>query len=376
MEANLFPHTFPRTPGVRETNIEHGAIMRRSLNSAIILFSLFCVTALQGCLDIATTTVVNRDGSMSRMVIIEGDSASVHARQFPLVMKGIWEEEIERIDDRRHRFTARRDFPDTTALNEAIAGETGLFLPIRISFEQRFEWFSTVYRYAEHHTSFNNFHNPPIHEFLTPSDIEILLQGEADEAEEQSALRDEAEKKIEEWWARNIFEAFFSEFQSGVENLSSPSRTPESIAAQKDELFRASRGELSSGSFETIQEIFEKAFGRNLVREAMNANREGFHAFRERFTFQQGMLQNSFRASAEMPGTIIGTNATTVEGNLVTWEDFLMQGIISDYELWVESREVNWWMIYLTGIGVILALLLLMIPLFWKRGLTIPRKVG
>lgn len=336
---------------------------------------LLLFTTLQGCLDIVTTTVVNRDGSMNRSVMIEGDSAAIHERRFPFALKGSWHESIEQIDSRKYRYTVMQDFPDAAALNEAMTGETGRSLNIRVSLEERFEWFFTVYRYSEHHASFNSFDTPPLTEYLTQSQIDLLLNKESKDEDSENPARDQAEKKIEEWWTRSVFEAFFTEFLAGVKTLNAPALNADAVLARKDELFRTSREELSNHTMENIQGVFEKAFGRNLVREAIAANPEGFRDFQQRLAFQQQMFENSYRATAEMPGTIISTNAAIIEGNSVTWEDFITHGLIAEYELWVESREMNWWMIYLTGIGVIFVFLLLIIPLFWKRGIVIPKKI-
>ncbi len=331
-------------------------------------------TTLPGCLDIATNTVIHRDGSIDRTVMIEGDSAAIHERRFPITLGGPWQESTEKIDSRKYRFTALQHFPDVALLNQSLAGGSGLTLGIHATMEERFEWFFTVYRYSEKHASFNHFRALPITEYLTQTEIDLLLNKESEEEESDTLARDEASRKIEEWWTRNIFEAFLNEFMAGVRSLQSPALSPDAVMAQKEELFRSSKEGLSNGNFENIQGIFEKTFGRDAVRNAIASNDEGFKTFKQRLAFQQQMLENSYRATAEMPGLIVGTNAATIEGNSVTWEDFITNGLISDYELWVESREINWWMIYLAGIVIILGFLGLIIPLFWKRGMTIPKK--
>jgi hypothetical protein len=329
---------------------------------------------LPGCLDIATTTVVNRDGSIHRSVMIEGDSAAIHEHRFPLALKGPWEERIEKIDNRKFRYTAVRHFQDVAALNDAMVGDPDTSLGIHATLEKRFEWFFTVYRYGERHASFNSFTTLPIGEYLTQAQIDLLLNKGSEEQESDTLARDEGEKQLEEWWTRNIFEVFFSEFLIGLRSLESPALSAETVVARKEEMFNASREEFSSKDFKKIEGIFEKAFGKEVVREVIASNDEGFRKFRQRLAFQQQMFENSYRATVEMPGLIVGTNAATIEGNSVTWEDFITHGLISDYELWVESREINWWMIYLTGIVLILGFLLLIIPLFWRRGVTISNK--
>lgn len=340
-----------------------------------ILAGVLLLTTLTGCLDIATNTVIHRDGSIDRTVMIEGDSAAIHERRFPIALGGSWQESIEKIDSRKYRYTASQSFPDVDALNKALTGNPDTTLGISASLEKRFEWFFTVYRYSERHASFNKFNTLPLTDYLTQAQIDLLFNKKSGEQETDTLARDEAEKNIEEWLTRNIFEAFFAEFLAGVKSLNTPSLSPDVVMKKKEELFHSSREKLSNSDLEPLQTIFEETFGRNVTQAAIALNDEGFEKFKRRLAFQQQMFENSYRATAEMPGLIVGTNAATVEGNSVTWEDFAIHGVISDYDLWVESREVNWWMIYLTGVVIILGFLALIIPLFWKRGLIIPRKI-
>ncbi|MBI3110522.1 MAG: hypothetical protein HYZ01_03015 [Ignavibacteriales bacterium] len=339
------------------------------------LTTTLLLTTLQGCLDIATDTVIHKDGSIERSVMIEGDSVKIYERRFPIALGGSWQESIEKIDSRKYRYTASQNFPDVAALNKALTGNSDTTLGISASLEKRFEWFFTVYRYSERHASFNKFNTLPLTDYLTQAQIDLLFNKKSGEQETDTLAQDEAERNIEEWLTKNIFEAFFAEFLAGVKSLNTPSLSPDVVMEKKEELFHSSGEKLSNSDLEPIQRIFEETLGRDVTRAAIALNDEGFRKFKRRLAFQQQMFENSYRATAEMPGLIVGTNAATVEGNSVTWEDFILHGVISDYDLWVESREVNWWMIYLTGVVIILGFLALIIPLFWKRGVAIPRKI-
>lgn len=56
----------------------------------------------------------------------------------------------------------------------------------------------------------------------------------------------------------------------------------------------------------------------------------------------------------EMPGLILDTNSEEVDGNRITWETGNAQYFVYDYEMWAESRMVNRWAVWVTGILFIL----------------------
>ena len=64
--------------------------------------------------------------------------------------------------------------------------------------------------------------------------------------------------------------------------------------------------------------------------------------------------------SVIMPGLIIATNAETIEGNRVTWDIAGRYFLWRDYEMWVESRVVNVWAIWVS-IGLVLFIAALMV---------------
>jgi hypothetical protein len=70
----------------------------------------------------------------------------------------------------------------------------------------------------------------------------------------------------------------------------------------------------------------------------------------------------SYINEVEMPGIILNTNASSVEGNKVSWKLSDEKFLYNDYMMTVESRVANPWVTYITG-GVLIALVaLLMVP--------------
>jgi hypothetical protein len=76
----------------------------------------------------------------------------------------------------------------------------------------------------------------------------------------------------------------------------------------------------------------------------------------------------NYASVVEMPGIITDTNAPTVEGNKVTWRGF--KSYEGDFEMWVESRVVNWWSLVVTGLIMVLGIAGYSISLVRRRATT------
>ena len=67
-----------------------------------------------------------------------------------------------------------------------------------------------------------------------------------------------------------------------------------------------------------------------------------------------------------MPGVVIATNSTIINGNIATWKLEAGNFFEKDYTLWVESRKINKGIIFLTGAIALFLLTGLLIGIFRK----------
>jgi hypothetical protein len=85
----------------------------------------------------------------------------------------------------------------------------------------------------------------------------------------------------------------------------------------------------------------------------MAANSEGFHLFKEKLNFLHDIVgPNTYRTNVVMPGLIVNTNSSSIEGTKASWSNFIGFCYFTDFEMWVESKVTNWWAITLTGLFV------------------------
>ena len=76
------------------------------------------------------------------------------------------------------------------------------------------------------------------------------------------------------------------------------------------------------------------------------------------------MPLDGYTSVVEMPGMITATNSFEVVGNQVRWEVEAHPILFSDYEMYVESRVVNYWAFVLSGIVLALLIILLVYRTF------------
>ena len=324
----------------------------------------------QACLDINTTSQVNSDGSILRTVTIVGDSAAIFRSDFPFPLDSLWQKRIDKVEEKKqdYQLTATRLFKNVGDLNHALRGALGKTLEFRFELEKSFQWFFTTYRYSETNLKFIQFDTIPITDFLSRSEIDfwiyhlgekpiVLTKGDS------LALMD-AEPRREEWERRNKFEAIFAAFLDGARLLNSPSLKPSFVEASKDTLYRISQKSLEKDNVDTLRFVFARFLKSASVHDAWRTNEKVFTEIKRKLDL--GFGSHTYVTSVMMPGLITNSNTRIIEGNKATWRDYKDIAKCFGYTMWVESREVNWWAVILTG-SIALGILVLLVASTLRR---------
>ena len=143
--------------------------------SSLFLIVIPLLMVSNGCLEYHTTTRVRTDGSLSRDVIVKGDSSGVFGWNFLIAVDSSWDHTIRKTDDRKWQLEAHREF-ESPAEWAAYQNSTRVrVLRFHISFEKSFSWFRTQYVYTERLESFNTFRRLPVTDFLSPAELEAFF---------------------------------------------------------------------------------------------------------------------------------------------------------------------------------------------------------
>jgi hypothetical protein len=346
---------------------------------------IFLSLIISGCLgfEIKTTTQVNSDGSILRTMVITGDSANIfNKHNFPLALDSTWDIQIDknekRLDstwcapknekEKSYMLKATRLFQTVDDANKTLFGTEGKNFIVHLALEKQFQWFFTTFKYRETYRKFNLLEKVPLKEYLSPAEFNLQIQHDVKKepfpTKGDSLAFKDASKRIDLWYKRNQFEAYYAIFIEGVRIMNNPSFSPESVAVMKEELFEQSTPVLNIDN--KPQLVFAKVLKKAEVKKVFSLQAKEYESLKQKDDFQNSIYQDEFTVNVIMPGLIANTNANNIEGNKVSWKEFINYCYYGDYEMWVESRVVNWWAVILSGV-IVLALLVGMITAVFRR---------
>jgi hypothetical protein len=341
--------------------------------SSLLAAGLGILMLFSSCLDINTTSQVNTNGSVLRTITIADDSASIYGGDFPFVIDSTWSRTIEHGEkEKQFKLTAIKLFQNVDELNRAFAGSFGKTLQYRFELEKSFRWFFTTYRYREINLPYMQYTSIPATDYFSAAEIEFHQQ-HPDDVQLPLTRGDSLAMlalgpRVEEYEALNRFEPVFAAFVNGVKLLNDPSLNPTFVEQHKDTLFKRSAKYTKAEKIDTLEFVFASLLKTPLVHKAWLAGAHSFDEIRSRLTFEDKAKSNSYVTNVVMPGLITNTNARTVEGSKVTWRDFKNYAHEAEYTMWVESRQVNWWALILTG-AVVLTLMI-----FWIASMLVRKR--
>jgi hypothetical protein len=309
---------------------------------------------LGGCLEVEITTEVHTDGTLTRSIVFQGDSANIVRGELLLGVDSLWQRELRQSGPEKTIVAAQRSFGSAAGIAETAGREKSGRLPIRSDLEESFAWFFTTYRYRETWGKLGDPDAVPLTGYLTEQEVQLInrhmLRREPIVSRSDSLVIDGTSDRIEAWQARNRFEKFFSILLDGVRTLHDPGLTEDLVRAKKEELSRHTEHfDFAGGNLDSLADSMGPVVGSSRVGDALEANRESVEAFKHDMRFMYAALSYSYTVRIIMPGSLTATNASLVEGAMASWGNFVTFTSIGDVEMWAESRAVHWWAVLLSA---------------------------
>ncbi|MFC2145837.1 RNA polymerase sigma factor [Acidobacteriota bacterium] len=237
-----------------------------------------------------------------------------------------------------------------------------LKVQIDITLEKRFAWFFTYFSYREIYRDFFPFKGISLEENFSPEELKIveLYLSDEDKAEEiyPEDFLDKIWKKFDTWAARAIFEEFYLILLEGAKKLNSPDLKPELVISQKEVIFAACRG-LNWFEKKWLTKVLKKCaevLQTPDIRKIPGQDKKAFSQFEGKLQALDNLTGDEFTNEVMMPGLITDTNAGTVKGSKVTWKFNMGNFFLTDYEMWVISRRVNWWVVGIAAFVLVLVI--------------------
>ena len=312
----------------------------------IAMITIFLFTGYSCNHEQRTTTKIHRDGSCERTVFVKNGSDT--SSSFSVPNDKSWDSRVEKDSLKEEVFIAGKMFNNVNQMNDEYRkkGKAG----VDINFEKKFRWFYTYFYYEEIYRAYFPFKKISLESFLTKEEY-----AQYEKEDTNKALN----KRLDEFEMRSIFEEFYGQLIDSVKSLHDPSLPVSVFLAKKDEFI--TRGVDSSHYDKDDIEYQEKILGLKL-RGKLERQIDGIKkSINSKVEFVMG-IDGRYINEVIMPGIILNTNASIVEGSKVTWILDGKKFCYHDYSMSVESRIANPWATYATG-GVLLVIVgLLLLP--------------
>lgn len=334
------------------------------------------------------STRIFPDGSCLRTMTARLDSSEYDENPFFIHIDTTWEESITMERDTSENKTyavvkVQKKYPSVEAMNKEFYRKDSISEApnLSIRFKKKFQWFYTKFRYEETYAQQFLFLHFPLSNYYTEQEIELCIYGDSHadsiffagkDSLERKKIENELEQKGDRFFVDNIFEEFYLELQSVIENSNDSFFANQHLTQIKSEMkellrpfFLLASEESSDTSALQILSRFDKHYNTKAFTNVALTNPMAFETFDKKLNndyMANGI--NDYEHTIYMPGTLINTNSHQfIEGN-PNWKFDGDKFFFADYIMWAESRSTNAWALITT---IALIVLSISMTLFRKR---------
>jgi hypothetical protein len=334
----------------------------------ILSVILMLVLVFSACREITVTTKVNRDGSFTRIITVTGDSTEVNKGSLPFPVDGTWEKKSFKdiADNTRHILTYTKTFRNSDDLNTELKNDTTWYHNIKreISVKKRFGFFFTYLSFHEKYKSMNPFTYVDYKDYLTEDDVEWFIGLKMPVTPADSATKKAVEDKVDQYFEKSITTEIEGILRAGIKRLDNPALDTSVLTVYHDSIANAVENwQIKSG--DQLIDAFRDLTGNEAWSGLKGLQPPIFADFDHKITLIDTLFSiEGYTEVVEMPGLITATNSPMLKGNQVSWEFSNESILIRDYEMYIESRVINYWAFVLAGVVVFGLVVLLVVKAF------------
>lgn len=345
-------------------------------NKKPFLFLGILIFLMVSCEDFTVTTEIFPDGSCEREFVVFSESRFIFDGPFIIPKNDSWEtkEERDTDDKKKIKYTAKKKYATVAELNENLQTlqTKPYYIQTPIRLEKRHHWFFTYFTYIEVYQDLFPFKSIPISSVFAPEDLSILMDfiRNEEEAEENypAETLENMENKFMDFLIRAVYEDFFNLLLREAKRPENKEFNVERIIQDKDQIlqiFLKNLDEIEENS-DHILKIFENYYQDVSIWKLKEQNEAAFKEFDYKLNIIDEMIGDKFLNKVKMPGLITSTNALSIEGSTAIWEFEADSFFLQDFDMFVESRMVNWLAAGIT-IGMFIAFLFSLITIALVR---------
>ena len=339
------------------------------MKKVYILFALIIAAVIfGGCREISVETIINSDGSFTRVITISGDSSDVIKKNLPYPIDDSWTSSFEKDSTESDKFIQKytKNFENDIQLNKEIENDTSWWKRIKrsIDISKNSGFFYSYITYNETIDAANPFINVDYKDYLSTSDMLWLTGKRLALNSADSVLLKNAEDKAENYLKVAYTDEIIELLKEGIIEIGNPSIKVDLVEQFRDSI----ETKVDSWSYDSLSEFvdyFSKLTGEEEIKKINQLKASEIKKFDLGIELLYKVFEmEDYTVVVVAPGLLTNTNSPSIVGNHVKWQVGTMSFLFEDYTMMVESRVVNYWRFVLTG--VILVILAIVLLAKWK----------
>ncbi len=331
------------------------------------------------CEDYGTDQVytrIHRDGSCYREIIVHTDSSCYagfrKCNPFPIKIDSTWNVsrlmETDTVAGRdgikiENHFLVRasKEYPSVKKMAETFYFDNDEWDSIvpEISYQKKFRWFYTDYKYTETYASTNPF-TIPITDYMSEEEAQTWFGENSDFYKGKNGFEiymqiNDIAEKINQWCCRNIYEESFRQYCKYYRYFGNMPVDSLTFAGVKDTIYEKYKINMESDGFFDIEieslldEYFQKEL--NFDAKVSDTLTEPYEK-----TIEKIILPKKLYFSLSLPGRIIATNAPFTNGDTLSWYVDDNRFFIHDFSLTAKSKKIHYPAFIATGFIIVLSI--------------------
>lgn len=321
---------------------------------ATVITGLLILLVLPGCLDIFFTTEVKPNGEIVKTIVFEGDSTEILTVYFPFMKNESWEREWFPMEEKdKAKLVLTKTFKNARlAANDMNPADTVPYVRFQPELRKKFRWFFSYYEYNDLLLATNPFTKVDWKDYIPEEMIDLILLDE-EEREADPRYKEEEykslEKEFENYLLTSAFEEFYQLLLQTIEKNPQPSLNAEILKNKKAEIYQAAVDEPNNDDLQAILKSIVPVLDSTALYEAYQQDQDPLDYFDKKLSLFNSSFDDNLVFTIRMPGLLINTNSSKIEGNSLTWDMDFFQAFFKDYPMKAESRVVNTWAFVVTG---------------------------
>jgi hypothetical protein len=248
--------------------------------------------------------------------------------------------------DVKFKIEFKKSFSSAEEVNSELDTKADTLFHVHSSFEKSFRWFYTYIRYSETFRPIDRLKMLRADDYFNIEDRTFInrLPGEGTAiSKADSFYLDQLNEKIFKHYANwGIYSEQMNILKEVLQKNAIDKKWYDSLEAHKDMIY------------ESLDDMRGDPFFANKMADSLqiplpSTAKNDFEVLSKdinsRVSFMSFARDGRYTNIIDMPWEVVNTNADSIAGNKLYWKPLATKFAIQEYEMFAESRKLNWWAI-------------------------------